>query len=94
MKTIILNPELFIKHKSKIGIMLYPSNDSSKVNFFTGYEHLILNPNQIQPATLKEIENAVTSDDYLRELAEDHNLIEIQEEYQTENYMEYYSEFN
>lgn len=94
MNAIILNPELFIQYKSKIGIMLYTEQDSPQVNLFTGYEHLKVDRNQIKTPSIEEIEDAVVSDEHLRELAEDHNLVEIHYNDDTEDYMEYYSTFN
>ena len=94
MKIIILNPELFIQYKSKIGIMLHTEKDSSKVNFFTGQEHLKLNRNQIEMLSMEEIEDAILSDDHLRELAEDNNLVEIHHHYYADEFMEYYNQFN
>ena len=94
MNAIILNPELFIQYKSKIGIMLYTEEDSPQVNLFTGYEHLKLDRDQVKAPSIEEIEDAVVSNEHLRELAEDHNLIEIHYNDETEDYLEYYSTFN
>jgi len=94
MNAIILNPEKFIQHKSKIGIMLYTEEDSSQVNFFDGYDHLKLDRNQIEIPSLEKIQDAVVSSEHLRELAEDFNLVEIHYNDDTEDYMEYYSTFN
>ena len=94
MQAIILNPEVFIQYKSKIGIMLYSEDNSSQVNFFTGYEHLKLDRSQLETPSLEKIQEAVVSNEHLRELAEDHNLIEIHYNDETEDYLEYYSTFN
>jgi len=94
MKIIILNPELFIQYKSEIGIMLYTEENSPKVNFFTGQKHLKLNHNQIEIPSIEEIEDAILSDDHLRELAEDNNLVEIHHHYYVDEFMEYYNQFN
>jgi len=94
MNAIILNPEQFIQYKSKIGIMLYTQEDSPQVNFFTGYEHLKLDRNQIETPSLEKIQDAVVSNEHLRELAEEFNLVEIHYNDDTEDYMDYYSTFN
>jgi hypothetical protein len=94
MKITITNPELFVQHKNQIGIMLYSEDKSTQVNFFTGHKHLKLDRNQVETASTEQIVNAIQTNDYLRELAEDHDLVEIQEEYEADNYMEYYTEFN
>jgi hypothetical protein len=94
MKITITNPELFVQHKNQIGIMLYSEDKSTQVNFFTGHKHLKVDRNQVEIASTEQIVNAIQTNDYLRELAEDHDLVEIQEEYEPDNYMEYYSEFN
>ena len=94
MQAIILNPEVFTQYKSKIGIMLYTEEDSTQVNFFTGHEHLKLDRNQVETPSIETIEDAILSDDHLRELAVDHNLVEIHYNDETEDYMEYYSTFN
>ena len=74
--------------------MLYSEDKSTQVNFFTGHKHLKLDRNQVETASTEQIVNAIQTNDYLRELAEDHDLVEIQEEYEADNYMEYYTEFN
>lgn len=94
MNAIILNPESFIQYKSKIGIMLYPKDKSLEVNFFDGYEHLKLDRSKIETPTLEKIQDAVVSNEYLRELAEEHNLVEIHYNDDVEDYMDYYSTFN
>lgn len=90
----ITNPELFIQYKKQIGIMLYSEDKSTQVNFFTGHKHLKIDRDQVESASIEEIINAIESNHYLRELAEDHDLVEIHEEYEPDNYMEYYSIFN
>jgi hypothetical protein len=94
MKITITNPELFVQHKNQIGIMLYSEDKSTQVNFFTGHKHLKLDRKLVEPVSITQIETAIQTNDYLRELAEDHDLVEIQEEYEPDNYMEYYTEFN
>ena len=94
MQAIILNPEVFIQYKSEIGVMLYTEENSPKVNFFTGQKHLKLDRNKIEIPSIEEIEDAILSDDHLRELAEDNNLVEIHYHYDADDYMQYYSEFN
>jgi len=94
MNAIILNPEVFIQYKSKIGIMLYPKDKSPEVNFFDGYEHLKLDRSKIETPSIEKIQEAVISNEHLRELAEDHNLVEIHYNDDNEDYMEYYSAFN
>jgi hypothetical protein len=93
MNAIILKPEVFTQYKSKIGIMLYTEENSPQVNFFTGHKHLKLDRNQVEEPSIEQIEDAIIGDDHLRELAEDHNLVEIHHD-ETEDYMEYYSDFN
>ena len=93
MNAIILKPEVFTQYKSKIGIMLYTEENSPQVNFFTGHKHLKLDSNQVEEPSIEQIEDAIIGDDHLRELAEDHNLVEIHHD-ETEDYMEYYSDFN
>ena len=93
MNAIILKPEVFTQYKSKIGIMLYTEENSPQVNFFTGHKHLKLDRNQVEEPSIEQIEDAIIVDDHLRELAEDHNLVEIHHD-ETEDYMEYYSDFN
>jgi hypothetical protein len=93
MNAIILKPEVFTQYKSKIGIMLYTEENSPQVNFFTGHKHLKLDRNQVEEPSIEQIEDAIIGDDHLRELAEDHNLVEIHHN-ETEDYMEYYSDFN
>ncbi len=94
MKIIITNPELFAQHKNQIGIMLYSEDKSTQVNFFTGHKHLKLDRTLVEPVSITQIETAIQTNNYLRELAEDHDLVEIQEEYEPDNYMEYYSDYN
>ena len=94
MNAIILNPEVFTQYKSKIGIMLYTEEDSTQVNFFTGHEHLKLDRNQVETPSIEKIEDAILADDHLRELAVDHNLVEIHYNDESEDYIEYYSTFN
>ena len=94
MKITITNPELFVQYKNQIGITLFTEDKSTHVNFFTGHKHLKLDRNQVEKASTEQIVNAIETNDYLRELAEDHDLIEIQEDYEPDNYMEYYTEFN
>lgn len=94
MNAIILNPEVFTQYKSKIGIMLYTEENSTQVNFFTGHEHLKLDRNQVERPSIEEIEDAILSDDHLRELAVDHNLVEIHYKDESDDYTEYYSNFN
>jgi len=94
MQAIILNPELFIQYKSEIGIMLYTENDSKEVNFFTGHKHIKVDRSQTELVSIQQIEDAVIANDHLRELAEDHNLVEIHHDDEPEEYMEYYSSFN
>lgn len=94
MNAIILKPEVFTQYKNQIGIMLYTEESSSQVNFFTGHKHLKLDRNQIEVPSIEQIEDAILADDYLRELAEDHNLVEIHHDTEAEDYMEYYSDFN
>ena len=94
MKITITNPELFVQHKNQIGIMLYLEDKSTQVNFFTGHKHLKVDRKEVKKASTEEIVNAIETNDYLRELAEDHDLVEIQEEYEADNFMEYYTEFN
>lgn len=93
MNAIILKPEVFTQYKSKIGIMLYTEENSPQVNFFTGHKHLKLDRNQVEEPSIEQIEDAIIGDDHLRELAEYHNLVEIHHD-ETEDYMEYYSDFN
>ena len=93
MNAIILKPEVFTQYKSKIGIMLYTEENSPQVNFFTGHKHLKLDRNQVETPSIEQIEDAIIGYDHLRELAEDHNLVEIHHD-ETEDYMEYYSDFN
>ena len=73
--------------------MLYTEENSPQVNFFTGHKHLKLDRNQVEEPSIEQIEDAIIGDDHLRELAEDHNLVEIHHD-ETEDYMEYYSDFN
>ena len=94
MQAIILNPEVFFKYKSQIGIMLYTEEDSKELNFFTGHKHLVLDREEVEIPSIEKIQEAVLTDDHLRELAEDNNLIEIHYNDGTEEYMEYYSTFN
>lgn len=94
MKITITNPELFVQYKNQIGIMLYSEGKSTQVNFFTGHKHLKLERNQVESVSIEEIEKALHTNDYLRELAEDHDLVEIQEEYEPDDYMQYYSDYN
>ena len=94
MKITITNPELFVQYKNQIGIMLYTDEESTQVNFFTGHKHLKVDHKEVKKTSTEQIVNAIETNDYLRELAEDHDLVEIQEEYEPDNYMEYYTEFN
>ena len=94
MNAIILNPEVFFKYKSQIGIMLYTEDNSKELNFFTGHKHLVLERNQVEEPSIEEIQDAILSDDHLRQLAEDNNLVEIHDNTEAEDYMEYYSSFN
>lgn len=94
MNAIILKPEVFTQYKSQIGIMLYTEENSPQVNFFTGHKHLKLDRNQVETPSIEQIEDAILADDHLRELAEDHNLVEIHHDDDAEDYMEYYSNFN
>lgn len=94
MNAIILKPEVFFKYKSQIGIMLFTEDNSKELNFFTGHKHLVLERNQVETPSIEQIEDAILSDDHLRELAEDNNLVEIHHDDDSEDYMEYYSTFN
>ena len=94
MNAIILNPEVFIQYKSQIGIMLYTEENSKEINFFTGHKHLKLDRNQVETPSIEQIEDAILSDDHLRELAVDHNLVEIHYRDDADDYTEYYSIFN
>jgi len=62
MNAIILNPEVFFKYKSQIGIMLYTEDNSKELNFFTGHKHLVLERNQVEEPSIEEIEDAILSD--------------------------------
>lgn len=94
MKITITNPELFVQHKNQIGIMLYSEENKNQINFFTGHKHLKLDRKLVEPVSITQIEKAIQTNNYLRELAEDYDLVEIQEEYEHDNYMEYYSDYN
>jgi len=94
MNAIILNPDAFTQYKSEIGIMLYTEDHSSQVNFFTGHKHLKLDRSELEIPSTEEIEDAILSNDHLRELAEDNNLVEIHYNDDAEDYMKYYSSFN
>lgn len=94
MTAIILNPELFFSYKSEIGIMLYTKDNSDELNFFTGHKHLLLKRDQVDTPSVTEIEDAILTNDHLRELAEDNNLVEIHHDDELEDYMEYYTSFN
>lgn len=94
MNAIILNPEVFFKYKSQIGIMLYTEDNSKELNFFTGHKHLVLERNQVEEPSIEEIEDAILANENLRELAEDNDLVEIHHDNDIEDYMQYYSDFN
>lgn len=94
MNVIILKPEVFTQYKSQIGIMLYTEDNSPQVNFFNGEKHLKLDRNQLETPSIEEIEDAIQSNNELRELAEDNDLVEIHHDDDIEDYMQYYSEFN
>ena len=94
MNAIILKPEVFTQYKSQIGIMLYTEENSKEINFFTGLKHLKVDRNQVEVASIEEIRDAILADDHLRELAEDNNLVEIHHDDETEDYMQYYTDFN
>jgi hypothetical protein len=94
MNAIILKPEVFTQYKSQIGIMLYTEENSKEINFFTGHKHLKVDRNQVETASIEEIRDAILADEHLRELAEDNNLVEIHHDDETEDYIEYYSNFN
>jgi hypothetical protein len=94
MNKIILNQNAFTQYKSEIGIILYTKDHSSQVNFFTGHKHLKLDRSQLEIPSTEEIEDAILSNDDLRELAEDNNLVEIHYNDDAEDWMEYYSSFD
>ena len=94
MNVIILKPEVFTQYKSQIGIMLYTEENSPQVNFFNGEKHLKLDRNLLETPSIEEIEDAIQSNNELRELAEDNDLVEIHHDDDIEDYMQYYSEFN
>ena len=83
----IVSPVKFVKTVQKLAQI-------KEKDLFTGYEHLKLDRDQVKAPSIEEIEDAVVSNEHLRELAEDHNLVEIHYNDDTEDYMEYYSAFN
>jgi|TARA_R110000796_G_scaffold5774_3_gene21170 hypothetical protein len=93
MQILIINPERFVQYKKKIGIMLYNSDDTPKVNLFTGNQHFVIRRNEIKSPLIDDLNDKLLNDEALRDLALEHSLIEVH--YQDrKSYLNYYSTYN
>ena len=80
MQIVILNPEQFIQYRKHIGVMLHTSADSSKINLFTGDQHFVIQRNEIKIPSLEILNKKLIFDEPLRELALEHEFIEIHDQ--------------
>ena len=93
MQILIINPERFVQYKKKIGIMLYNSDDTPKVNLFTGNQHFVIRRNEIKSPLIDDLNDKLLNDEALRDLALEHSLIEVH--YQDRiSYLNYHSTYN
>ena len=92
MKILILNPEPFVSVEGMIGIALFKS--SKHTWFFDGRDlPLQVDNTQIEYPSTNEVLEELYEDIELRELAADHDLIEVQERYDTD-YLNYCTSYD
>lgn len=84
----IIKPNSFIQYKSKIACNIYPCKDPDSVNLFTGHKHFVVKRNETSSPLLDELKEELVSNEQLRYLAHEHNLIEISNQ-DIESYLAY-----
>jgi len=78
MNIILLNPDLFVSYKNKIGLTLFIENDQAWFCNGTGLP-LECSENDLEPVTDFEIIEELTQNNSLLQLALLHHAVELQE---------------
>ena len=77
MQVKIINPEQFVQHNNKIGILMYTNIESPTVNLFTGEQHFVIKRNELESPLMEDLNTELLNNNELRKLALDNNLIEV-----------------
>ncbi len=91
-RTIILKPQSIMQYKSMIGVVLYNENDM--LTFSTGHKVYRIKEKDLTHPLNEEIVKTFKSNDELRHIALEHDIIEIQERDSMESYISYINTYN
>lgn len=91
-RTVFLKPQFIMQYKSMIGVVLY--NEDDILTFSTGHKIYRIKQSDLTHPLNEEIVKTFKSNDELRHIALEHDIIEIQERDSMESYISYINTYN
>tara|TARA_R100000742_G_C4227056_1_gene49447 strand:- start:320 stop:589 length:270 start_codon:yes stop_codon:yes gene_type:complete len=89
----MLKPEVFVKYKGKIGMVLFTPEHYLKVNYFNGRDVKSVNRDKLSSPTMESLNEELLNNDELRQLAQDNDIIDVDYQ-QVLDFLEYAGSYN